>query len=219
MHRQDMDSVPEKGQIFVITAPSGSGKTTLINTVRKSISGVGYSISHTTRNPREGEVNGLHYYFIDRVEFEKMIEAHEFVEWALVYGQLYGTSISSLNRELSSGKDLLMDLDVQGAKEMKRRFSESVLIFILPPSIEILKQRLKRRSTDEEIHIDLRMKKAVEEIQRCRDYDFIVVNDDLNQAAREIEAIVTAQKACTNRRLPLVQKIFHIVGICNCRGK
>ncbi|UCF55786.1 MAG: guanylate kinase [Deltaproteobacteria bacterium] len=202
--------MPEKGQIFVVTAPSGSGKTTLIDTARKNIEGVGYSISHTTRKPREGEVSGLHYYFIDRVEFENMIEAHEFVEWALVYGQLYGTSISSLNRELSSGKDLLMDVDVQGAEEIKRRFPESLSIFILPPSIEILRERLKRRSTDEDINIDLRMKKAVEEIQRCRDYDFIVVNDDLNQAAREIEAIITAQRACRNRRLPLVQKIFHI---------
>jgi guanylate kinase len=205
-----MDRVPEKGQIFVITAPSGSGKTTLIDTARKNIEGVGYSISHTTRKLREGEVSGLHYYFIDRVEFENMIEAHEFVEWALVYGQLYGTSISSLNGELSSGKDLLMDVDVQGAEEIKRRFPESLSIFILPPSIEILRERLKRRSTDEDINIDLRMKKAVEEIQRCRDYDFIVVNDDLNQAAREIEAIITAQRACRNRRLPLVQRIFHI---------
>lgn len=205
-----MDSVPEKGQIFVVTAPSGSGKTTLIDSARKNIGGVGYSISHTTRKPREGEVNGLHYYFIDRVEFENMIEAHEFVEWALVYGQLYGTSISTLNRELCSGKDLLMDVDVQGAREIKRQFPESLSIFILPPSIEILRERLNSRATDEGIDIDLRMKKATEEIERCRDYDFIVVNDDLNQAAREIEAIITAQRACKNRRLPLVQKIFHI---------
>ena len=205
-----MEIGPKKGQVFVITAPSGTGKTTIINIVRKNIEGIGYCISHTTRKPREGEVNGLHYYFVDRAEFESMIEAREFVEWALVYDHLYGTSISSINRELSSAKDLLMDLDIQGTKEIKRRFPESRSIFILPPSMEILKERLKKRPTDKEIDIDLRMKKAVGEIQGCRDYDFIVLNDDLNQAAREIEAIIIAQKAYRERRLALVQRLFHL---------
>jgi len=200
----------EKGQIFVITAPSGTGKTTIIDSVRKNMRGIGYSISHTTRMPREGEVNGYHYYFVDRAGFQKMIEAHEFIEWAVVYDHLYGTSISSIDRELSSGKDVLMDLDIQGAEEIKRQFPESVSIFILPPSTETLKERLKGRSTDEKIHIDLRMRNAVEEIQRCRDYDFIIVNDDLNEAVREIEAIITAQRAHRKRRFPLVQKIFHL---------
>lgn len=139
-----------------------------------------------------------------------MIEAHEFVEWAVVYDHLYGTSISSINRELSLGKDVLMDLDIQGAEEIKRRFPESLSIFILPPSMEVLKERLKGRSTDEKIDIDLRMRKALEEIRRCRDYDFIIVNDDLNQAVGEITAIITAQRAHKKRRLPLAQKIFHL---------
>ena len=205
-----MEIGPKKGQVFVITAPSGTGKTTIINIVRKNIGGIGYCVSHTTRKPREGEVNGLHYYFVDRAEFERMIEAREFVEWALVYDHLYGTSISNINRELSSAKDLLMDLDIQGTKEIKRRFPESRSIFILPPSMEILKERLKKRPTDKEIDIDLRMKKAVGEIQGCRDYDFLVLNDDLNQAAREIEAIIIAQRAYRERRLPLVQRLFHL---------
>lgn len=200
----------EKGQIFVITAPSGTGKTTIIDGIRKNMRGVGYSISHTTRMPREGEVNGYHYRFVDRAGFQEMIEAHEFIEWAVVYDQLYGTSISSIDRGLSSGNDVLMDLDIQGAEAIKRRFPESLSIFILPPSMEILKERLKGRSTDEKIDIDLRMRKAVEEIQRCRDYDFIVINDDLNQAAREIEAIITAQRAHRKRRFPVVQEIFHL---------
>jgi guanylate kinase len=200
-----------KGQIFVITAPSGTGKTTIIkNIVRKDVLGVGYSISHTTREQREGEVNGLDYYFVDRAEFKKMIEAHEFVEWALVYNQLYGTSISSVEKELSSGRDILLDLDIQGTEEVKKQFSESLSIFILPPSMEILEKRLKRRSTGDKIDIDLRMKKAVEEIQKCQNYDFIIVNDDLNQAVREIEAIIIAQRAVKKRRFPLVRKIFHI---------
>lgn len=201
----------EKGQIFVITAPSGTGKTTIIkNILKKDVGGVGYSISHTTRKQRKGEFNGLHYFFVDRVDFEKMIEDHEFVEWAVVYDQLYGTSVSSINKELSSGKDLLMDVDIQGAKEIKRRFPESLSIFILPPSMDILKERLQRRSTNDKININLRLKKAVEEIQRCRYYDFIIVNDDLKQAVKEIEAIIVAQRANKNRRFSLIQKIFHL---------
>ena len=171
---------------------------------------VGYSISHTTRKPREGEVNGLHYCFVNKADFEKMIEAHEFIEWALVYNQLYGTSILSVNKELSSGKDLLMDLDIQGAKEIKRQFPESLSIFILPPSMEILQERLKRRSMDDKIDTDIRLKKAVEEIRKCRDFDFIIVNDDLNKAVREIESIIIAQRANKKRRFPIVQKIFHL---------
>ena len=201
----------EKGQIFVITAPSGTGKTTIIkNILKKNMNGVGYSISHTTRKPREGEINGSHYYFVDRDKFEKMIESHEFIEWAVVYDQLYGTSISSINQELSSGKDLLMDIDIQGSKEIKRKFPESLSIFILPPSIDILKERLQKRSMDDKMNTDLRLKNAVEEIQRCRDYDFIIVNDDLKQAIKEIEAIIVAQRANKNRRFPLIKTIFHL---------
>ncbi|MBC8456595.1 MAG: guanylate kinase [Deltaproteobacteria bacterium] len=201
----------DQGQVFVITAPSGTGKTTIIKSIlKKNVREIGYSISHTTRKPREGEVNGLHYFFVNRADFEKMIEDHEFVEWATVYDQLYGTSISSINKELSSGKDLLMDLDIQGAKEIKRRFPESLSIFILPPSMEILKERVEKRSTNDKIDLELRMKKAVEEIQRCPDYDFIIVNDNLNQAVREIEAIIIAQRALKKRRFPLVKKIFSI---------
>jgi len=200
----------EKGQIFVITAPSGTGKTTIIkNILEKDVRGIGYSISHTTRKPRKGESHGLHYYFVDRENFEKMIEAHEFVEWAVVYDQLYGTSISSINREVSSGKDLLMDVDTQGSQEIKRQFPDSLSIFILPPSLDILKERLQKRSPNDKMSIDLRLKKAGEEIQRCRDYDFIIINDDIKKAIKEIEAIIVAQRANKNRRFPLIKKIFN----------
>ena len=201
----------EKGQIFVITAPSGAGKTTIIkNILEKDVGEIGYSISHTTRKPRKGESHGLHYYFVDREKFEKMIDAHEFIEWAVVYDYLYGTSISSVNRELSSGKDLLMDVDIQGSQEIKRQFPDSLSIFILPPSLDILKERIQKRSPNDKMNTDLRLKKAAEEIQRCRDYDFIIINDNLKKAIKEIEAIIVAQRANKNRRFPLIKKIFRL---------
>ncbi len=205
-----MELWPKKGQLFVITAPSGTGKTTIIDIIRKKIEGIGYSVSHTTRPPRTGEVNGVHYYFVTRKDFEKMIEAHEFVEWAVIYDHLYGTSMSSVESTLSSGKDLLLDLDIQGAQEIKKQFPEATLIFILPPSLEILHERLQGRSSQDDTSIGLRMGKAAEEIRKCRDYDYLVINDDLNQAAREVEAIIIAQRAKTERRFPLVQEIFHV---------
>jgi len=201
----------EKGQIFIITAPSGTGKTTIIKSIlKKNLGSLSYSISHTTRKPRKGEINGLHYYFVDRETFEKMIQAHEFLEWAVVYDQLYGTTISSIKRELSSGNDILMDVDIQGAKEIKRKYPESLSIFILPPSIDILNERLQRRSTDEKRHVELRLKKALMEIQACRDFDFIIVNDALTKAIKEIEAIIIAQRANKKRRFPLIRKRFRL---------
>lgn len=198
------------GKIFIITAPSGTGKTTIINSVRKKIGGIGYSISHTTRKPREGEVHGRHYYFVDAEEFQKMIKKQEFLEWAFVYDQYYGTSIASVNRELSSEKDLLMDLDIQGAKAVKKRFPDSLLIFILPPSVQALEERLKKRSKGGETNIALRMKRAIGEIQQCGDFDFIIINDNLNKAVNEVEAIIVSYRDSKEKRLPLVKELFHL---------
>jgi len=200
----------QKGQIFVITAPSGTGKTTLIRAVRDKVGRIGYSVSHTTRKPRHGELSGKHYHFVTKKEFEQMIDARRFVEWAHVYGHLYGTSYSSMESELSSGEDLLLDLDMQGAEAIKRRFTESLSIYILPPSMEVLEERLRGRATNEADDVDLRMKKATDEIRRCGEYDFIVVNDDLAQTVREIEAIILCQRARSKRRYPLMQDLFHL---------
>lgn len=200
----------DAGKIFVITAPSGTGKTTIINSVKKNIGEIGYSISHTTRKPREGEVHGIHYYFIDVAEFQRMIKKQEFLEWAFVYDQYYGTSIASIDRELSSKKDILMDLDIQGAKAVKKRFPDSLLIFILPPSVQALEERLKKRSKDGETNIALRIKKAIGEIQQCEDYDFIIINDDLNKAVNEVEAIIVSHRVSKEKRLLLVKKLFHL---------
>jgi len=200
----------QRGQIFVITAPSGTGKTTIIRAIRESVSGAGYCVSHTTREPRHGEIPGKHYHFITRRDFEGMVDAGQFVEWAHVYGHLYGTSYSSMESELSSGKDLLLDLDIQGSEAIKRRFPESLSVFILPPSMEVLEERIRKRDANERKDVDLRMKKAAEEIMRCAEYDFIVVNDDLAQAVREIEAIILSERARTKRRYPLIRDLYHL---------
>jgi guanylate kinase len=200
----------QRGQIFVITAPSGTGKTTIIRAAREKLSGIGYCVSHTTRKPRDGETEGTHYHFVTRKDFEKMIDEHQFVEWAHVYGHLYGTSYSSMESELPSGEDLLLDLDIQGTEAIKRYFPESLSIFILPPSMEILEQRLRGRATNGREDVDLRMKKAEEEIRRCGEYDFIVINDELAQTVKEIEAIILSQRARAKRRYPLIQDLFHL---------
>ena len=193
---------PHKGQLFVITAPSGTGKNTIIEMVRNDLKGLGYSISHTTRAPRKGEINGVHYYFVGKKEFEKMIQAQEFVEWAVVYDQLYGTSISSVRSAQVSSKDVLLDLDIQGARQIKKRFPESISIFIIPPSLQALRERLEKRSSHDGTNID--------EIRECRNFDFLIVNDDLRQAVREVEAVIVAVKAQTKNRLPSIEQMLDI---------
>ena len=201
---------PQKGQLFVITAPSGTGKNTIIEMVRKDLKELGYSISHTTRAPRKGEIDGVHYYFVGKRQFEKMIQAQEFVEWAVVYNELYGTSISSVRSVQVSGKDVLLDLDIQGARQIKKRFPDSISIFILPPSLQTLRERLEKRSSHDGTDIDLRMTEALQEIRECRNFDFLIVNDDLRQAVREVEAVIVAVKAQTKLRLPSVEQMLEI---------
>jgi len=201
---------PPEGQLFVISAPSGTGKNTIIEMVRKDLKGLAYSISHTTRAPRKGEIDGVHYYFIGKRRFEKMIQAQEFVEWAAVYDQLYGTSISSLRNAQVSGKDVLLDLDLQGARHIKERFPDSTSIFIVPPSLQTLRERLEKRSSYDGTDIDLRMTEAVQEIRECRNFDFLIVNDDIRQAVKEVEAVIVAVKVQTKLRLPSIEKMFNI---------
>ena len=200
----------QEGQLFVITAPSGTGKNTIIEMVRKDLKGLGYSISHTTRAPRKGEIDGVHYYFVGKKKFEKMIQAQEFVEWAVVYNELYGTAISSVRSAQVSGKDVLLDLDIQGARQVRKRFPDSTSIFIVPPSLKTLRERLEKRSSHDGTDIDLRMTEALQEIRGCRDFDFLIVNDDLRKAVREVEAVIVAVKAQTKLRLPSVAKMLHI---------
>lgn len=198
------------GQHFVFSAPSGAGKSTIISALRKRVKGFGYSVSHTTRKPRGNERDGIDYHFVDRETFEQMIEAGAFVEWAKVYNELYGTSFSGIKEQTASGRDVLLDLDTQGGKNIKKHFEDSILIYILPPSLEILEERLKERGTDDGGTIRYRMKEASREIGECVWYDYIIINDELEKVIEEAKAIVLSERCRTRRKLPEVKRLFDL---------
>ena len=198
------------GRIFVVSGPSGSGKSTLIREVREKILDLGYSISHTSRPPRGQEKNGVEYHFVSKENFQKMIDNGDFVEWAEVYQDLYGTSVSSLRSQITVGLDVIMDIDVQGARNIKEYFKEAVLIYALPPSLEVLEKRLRERGTDDEKAIRKRLKKAAKEIKNCVSYDYLLFNDELDQAVEELKSIVVAERCRRSVRLPKVQTLFNL---------
>ena len=154
-----MKETGEKGDLFVISAPSGAGKSTLCHRLMEETPGVAFSVSHTTRAPRKGEVDGVDYHFVSKEQFMHMVEQEEFLEWAEVHGNCYGTSRSAVTAMLENGQDVLLDIDVQGAMQVRDVFPESVLIFILPPSLQVLERRLRNRGTDTEETIRLRLEK------------------------------------------------------------
>ena len=193
--------------LFVISGPSGVGKNTIIREIMNRVDGLSYSVSHTTRPPRKGEVNGKNYYFVDEETFKKMIENGEFVEWAKVYSDYYGTSFFSIREKLSQGKDVILDLDVQGGMNIKKYFKNSTLIFVLPPSIEELKKRLKKRGTDERT-IEERLSNLKYEIEMAESYDFIVLNDRLEDAVKETEAIIISERCKKEKRIGLINEFL-----------
>jgi len=194
-----------KGRIFVLSGPSGSGKSTLIGNVRKRIDNLRYSVSHTTRRPRSGEKDGVDYFFIDETAFKEMIDKDAFLEWAMVYDDYYGTSYGSIEEKIEAGVDLILDIDIQGAKNIKENINDCRLIYILPPSTEILENRLIKRGTDDPGVIEKRMKQVNKELLSCRCYDYLIINDDLEKAARELEAIIVADRCSIERTLPDVE--------------
>ena len=181
--------------LFILSAPSGAGKSTLSGLLQKHFQEIVYSISYTTRTPRRNEVNGRDYYFISQDAFEAGIKDHRWAEWALVHGHYYGTSGDRIEKALTAGKIMLMDIDVQGARQIKQRFPQAVMVFIMPPSLEELERRLRRRGTDSEQDIALRLKNAREEMAQKDIYDNVIVNDDLDQAAQQLIRLVEAYRS------------------------
>jgi guanylate kinase len=188
--------------LFVISAPSGAGKTTVYHRVLESIPDLAYSISHTTRPPRYGEKDGVDYFFVSEDEFLRMRERGDFLEWALVHNNYYGTAKRQISDCLGSGKDILLDIDVQGARQVRDQLSEVILIFILPPSWEVLEERLGKRQSDDEEALKLRMANARNEVRAVREYDYIIINDDLDEAVRNFKAIVQAERCRRSRVIP-----------------
>ncbi|SPD73743.1 guanylate kinase [uncultured Desulfobacterium sp.] len=196
--------------LFVFSAPSGAGKTTIVDRLKKSMSGLGYSISHTSRRPRENERDGVHYHFVDKDAFGAMIEDGAFMEWAEVYGNLYGTSFAAIDAQVSKGLDVILDVDPQGARNIRDRYKDSVLIFILPPNLDVLLERLRGRGTEGEGVLQLRFKKAVDEIANCVWYDYIIINDDLDQAIAQARSIILSERCRTSNQLKRFGKVFGI---------
>jgi len=191
-----------RGHLFVIAAPSGAGKTSLLKAVMARRPGVSFSVSCTTRKARPGEVEGRDYHFVDRAEFERLVAAGEFVEHANVFGNLYGTRASVVEAALAEGRDLILEIDWQGARQVRERLPEAVQIFILPPSRAELERRLRGRGSDSEQVIARRLAESALEMSHWRDFDYVIVNRDFESAAAELEAIFEGRGEASRRDRP-----------------
>jgi len=182
------------GNLFILSAPSGTGKTSLIKALSQTDIDLSLSVSYTSRSMRLGEVEGCDYYFVESKIFEQMLEHGEFLESAEVYGNLYGTSQKWINKAIDSGQDILLEIDTQGAQQVRRFFSNAVSIFVLPPSIKVLETRLRNRNQDCEEAIARRMAAARQEISHAREYDYVIINENLDKALRELVCVVQAER-------------------------
>ena len=186
------------GTLFIISAPSGAGKTSLVTELLGRLNNIQVSVSHTTRASRPGEQDGINYHFVSRQQFEKMVEDHKFVEYAEVFGNYYGTSEEWVNHTLDQGIDVILEIDWQGAEQVRKKFSRSKSIFILPPSKQALLERLKGRGQDEDAVIEQRIAAATEEMSHYKDADYLVINDQFEIACHQLQAIVEAQRCEIN---------------------
>ena len=199
-------SAPDRGALFVVTGASGTGKTTLVHAALGAVPGLNFSVSATTRPPRQGEVDGKDYHFLDRAEFDRRVAAGEFLEWAEVYGNCYGTLKSPVEQALASGQSILLDIDTQGAEQVRVAAPSAVTIFILPPSIEVLSDRLISRGTDAPEVIARRVREAKLQLKECGSFDYLVVNVHLPSAHDQFQAVLVAELLRAGRSPTLVQR-------------
>ena len=197
------------GSLFVISAPSGAGKTSLVHALLATNPQIDLSVSYTTRAPREGEVDGVAYHFVSRDTFLEMASRGEFLESAEVYGNFYGTSQSWINQENAKDQDILLEIDWQGASQVRSLFPECISIFIMPPSLETLEQRLRGRGTDHSDVIARRMAAVREDVAHVAEFDYVIINDDLNEALREFNAIVLAARLRATKQLARHQTLIN----------
>lgn len=195
----------EKGQLIVLSGPSGSGKSTVIKQLMEKRGNIHFSVSYTTRGPRTGEVDGVNYNFVDRAEFEKMIANNEFLEYAEYSENYYGTSLKVIEEKQAAGVDVILDIEVQGAANVRAKCPGAVLVFIVPPTYEELERRLRGRGTDTDEVIRKRLDRALEEINEVGMYDYLVINDEVAKAANELDAIMTAAQCRTANRSSIME--------------
>ena len=194
--------ITRRGTLFVVSAPSGAGKTTLCREMRLRLHDLAYSVSVTTRPPRPGEIDGTDFRFVTRSQFEEMVARDEMAEWATVHTNLYGTPASPLETALREGRDVLLDIDTQGAAQLRARYPDAVLVFVVAPSMRELEQRLRERRSDSEREITRRLQRAREEVMLWKRYDYLIVNRDVKEAMEQLESIIQAER-CRVARLAL----------------
>lgn len=208
----ETESAPEseqysRGVLFVVSSPSGGGKGTLINRVLKTVPGLSYSVSYTTRAPRKGEVDGADYFFVSTSQFEELVAADQFLEWARVHGNLYGTSRAQVLKEIGERRDIILEVDVQGAASVRKLLADAVSIFIVPPSFEVLNQRLVARNTDSALELELRLRNAPIELRNYVAFDYVIVNDDLDRASAQLASVIYAERARRKRQEQEVRRV------------
>lgn len=185
--------------LIVVSAPSGAGKTSLCREIRKLVANVGYSVSYTTRDPRPGELEGQAYHFVSESVFQLMVDRGEFAEWARVHGHLYGTAARTLEGALDRGEDILLDIDTQGARQLRLRYPQGLFVFVVAPSMKELELRLRERRSDAPREIARRLTRAVDEVGAWREYDYVIVNRHLDEAVRQLQCIIEAERCRTSR--------------------
>jgi len=203
-----VNQAPSRGTLFVVSSPSGGGKGTIIRRVLDVVENLSYSVSYTTRAPRQNELDGREYFFINRDTFDEMVAAREFLEWACVHGNFYGTAKKQIMEETAAGADIILEVDVQGAASVRQLLMDSVSIFILPPSYDVLRQRLIARGTDSPQQLEVRLRNAPEELKQYSSFDYVIINDEIDRAAAQLASIIYAERARCMRQEPLVREVI-----------
>lgn len=204
-----------KGILFVLSGPSGSGKTTLAKHIVEKVDKVDFAISYTTRKKREGETDGIDYKFITEKKFRDMIDNNEYAEWAEVHGNLYGTPVKEIDKAIESGKDILLDIDIQGSSQIRKSYKNSVHIFLIPPDLNELRNRLSKRNTEKLEDLEKRMVTAIKEISKIQDYDYIIISDDIDNSLQKLESIIKSVRSST---LFMKEHVFDLYNISKDTG-
>ena len=213
MAHDQSDALNRRGLLFILSSPSGAGKTTISHMLLNADDAIELSVSATTRRPREGEIDGVHYHFVSDAKFDAMVEEDDFYEWAHVFGHRYGTPKGYIRRGLKEGRDFLFDIDWQGTQQLKQKDEQDVVtVFILPPTLEALRQRLEGRGTDSEDVIDRRMDRARAEISHWAEYDYVVINDDVDACFVKVREILHAERMKRTRQTGLIPFVRGLMG-------